>query len=310
MLLAVALLAGCRGPQATPTGGVPAGRAAARPVDPVARLLAEGKDEYRAGQYVKAVASLGRVVTRHPKSADGWLWLGASCEALGSREDAGLFYRTALGLDRHSEFARKGVLRVGPVKRIAITIDDGPSMTYVLKAMDAAEQYGGRVTFFVTGRWLVRDPQIIRHIARRGHQIGDHTYDHKDLSKLPEDKIRWELGHTSDIIVQQGGPRPTFFRPPYGGHNALVDRIGGEMGMKVAMWDIDPTDWQAGKPGSATVSYVLSHARPNAVVLMHEVHGTYTVLDQIFGGLAKMGYTCVRLDELPRYPTKLGARRG
>lgn len=76
--------------------------------------------------------------------------------------------------------------------------------------------------------------------------------------------------------------------------------------MKLVLWDIDPQDWRASNPPSRTVSYIVSHARPNAVVLIHEVHNTYTVLGRIFAGLHREGYTCVRLDELPRYPTAMG----
>lgn len=179
-----------------------------------------------------------------------------------------------------------------------MTIDDGPALTYVLKAMDEAEKVGGHLTFFVTGRHLSQDPQIARIITRRGHQIGNHTWNHVALAKQPEAKIRQELGSLNDLIVKSGGAKPTFFRPPYGSHNAFVDKIAASMGLKLAMWDVDPQDWN-GKPGAQTVSIILSHARPNAIVLMHEVHNTYLSLGAIFGGLTKMGYTLVRLDQLP-----------
>lgn len=65
-------------------------------------------------------------------------------------------------------------------------------------------------------------------------------------------------------------------------------------------------DWRAGNSGARTVSYIGSHARPNAVILMHQVHNTYTVLEEIFRTLHEQGYTCVRLDELPRYPANIG----
>ena len=183
-------------------------------------------------------------------------------------------------------------------KLIAITIDDGPALTYVLKAMDEAEKVGGHLTFFVTGRHLSQDPQIARIITKRGHQIGNHTWDHVALAKLPEAKIRQELGSVNDLIVKSGGARPTFYRPPYGSHNAFVDKIAASMGLKCAMWDVDPQDWN-GKPGAQTTSIILSQARPNAIILMHEVHNTYLSLGTIFGGLTKRGFTLVRLDQLP-----------
>lgn len=330
LLLPIVLVAGCPARQATaPSSAAPA-------VDPVAGLMAQGKQAFRAGQweqaeaafaqvrqrrpelleagsylgqcalqkreYEKASGLLSDVTKRQPQSAAGLLGLGQAYEGLQRAAEALTCYQTALGLDPHSEAARQGTLRLGTPKRIAITIDDGPSLEYTLKAMEEAEKYGGRVTFFVTGRWAVKEPQIIRLMAQRGHQIGDHTWDHVNLAKLPADKIRDQLGRTRELIVKQGGPAATVYRPPYGAHNAAVDKIAGEMGMRVAMWDVDTTDWKPGRQGAETVAYVLSHARPNAVVLMHQVHPTYTVLDQVFKGLHDQGYTCVRLDELGKYP--------
>jgi peptidoglycan/xylan/chitin deacetylase (PgdA/CDA1 family) len=265
-----------------------------------------GRCAFQKGAYDQAAASFTEVVTKHPKSADSWAWLGQSYEALKRGPDALTAYKNAQQLDPKNDIARKGIAKLGPGKRIAITIDDGPSLTYTLKAMDECEKHGGRLTFFVVGTWLERDPQIIKLMQKRGHQIGNHTYEHVDLTKQSEDKIRWQLGHTNDIIVKQGGAKPTFMRPPYGSHNALVDRICAELGLKVVLWDIDTDDWRSDRSGEQTVQYVLSHAKPDAVVLMHQVHNTYTVLDRIFDGLAKAGFTCVRLDELPRYPKKMG----
>lgn len=183
-------------------------------------------------------------------------------------------------------------------KLVAVTIDDGPSLKYVLRAMEAAERHGCKVTFFVTGRWLAKDPQIARRICERGHQIGNHTWDHVALANCPPAKIRDQLKRVNDLIVKSGGKRPTVFRPPYGSHNATVDKIAAELGMKVTMWDIDPRDW-AGGPGQKTLSTIFSQLKPGRLILIHEVHNTYEVLDQLFAGLQQRGYTSVRVDQLP-----------
>ena len=188
-------------------------------------------------------------------------------------------------------------------KRVAVTIDDGPSLKYVLKAMDCAEAHGSRVTFFVTGRWLVKDPQIARRITERGHEIGNHTWDHLALAKCQPAKIRDQLTRVNDLIVKSHGERPTVFRPPYGSHNATVDKIGKELGMQVVMWDIDPQDWARG-PGQKTLDTIFSQLRPGSIILIHEVHNTYGILDQLFSGLQQRGYASVRVDQLPRFAAK------
>ncbi|MEI6501377.1 MAG: PaeR7I family type II restriction endonuclease [Armatimonadota bacterium] len=133
----------------------------------------------------------------------------------------------------HKPLAPKPVIAPSTnAKRVAVTIDDGPSLKYVLKAMDCAEAHGSRVTFFVTGRWLVKDPQIARRISERGHEIGNHTWDHVALAKCSPAKVRNELTRVNDLIVKSQGERPTVFRPPYGSHNATVDKVGRELGSR------------------------------------------------------------------------------
>lgn len=191
-------------------------------------------------------------------------------------------------------------------KPVAVTIDDGPALKYVLGAMDAAEANGSQITFFVTGRHLAQDPQIARLITKRGHLIGNHTWDHVALAKCPPAKVRDQLARVNDLIVKSGGARPTFFRPPYGSHSATVDKIGAQLGMRVVMWDIDPQDWARG-PGAQTLDYIFSHLRPGAIILIHEVHNTYGVLGRLFAGLKQRGYVSVRVDQLPRFARKSGA---
>lgn len=268
-----------------------------------ARLLL-GQSAYAQRRYAPALAAFREVATERPHSAAAWLGLAQSYEALQRPADALTAYRTTLRLDLHSEVARQGILRLGQVKRIAVTIDDGPALTYTLRAMDAAEQYGGRLTFFVEGKYLQRDPQIVRRMAERGHQIANHSWDHPRLDRLTEAQVRDQLSRTNELIVAQGGPRPTVFRPTYGARNATVDQVAAELGLTIVMWDVDPNDWDRSRSGTQIVEHVLTHARPEAVVLLHQVRTTYTVLDRLFQGLHDQGYTCVRLDELGRWPEK------
>jgi peptidoglycan/xylan/chitin deacetylase (PgdA/CDA1 family) len=335
LLLALLSAAGCGRHQsaAALAPGVPAPA-------PGGSLLAQGKQAFRAGQYAQAEAAFAQLRKQHPdqqgaeswlgqceiqekkydqaaadfldltkrapQSATAWLGLGQAYEGLQRGADAGPCYQHALALDPRSEPARQGFLRTGNPKKIAVTIDDGPSLFYTEKAINESQRYGGRVTFFCEGVYCSRDAQIIRMMQANGEQIGNHSWDHPMLTRLSPDQVRYQLGHTNDVIVAQGGTRPSFFRPPFGDHNAMVDQIAHDLGMKVVLWDIDTEDWKISNPPARTVEYIRTHARPNSTILIHQVHNTFTVLDQIFKLLHDQGYTCVRLDELGRYPTKMG----
>ena len=212
----------------------------------------------------------------------------------------------AAALSPKREPGREGPARLGSKKRIAITFDGDPVPAFVTRAMDEAERYGGKVTFFLVSENLAHKPEVVPSIEKRGHEIGNHSYSHPHLDRCSEEKIRYQLGHTNDIIAEQGGSKPTFMRPPFGDHNARSDRICRELGMKVVLWDVDPTDWREGKPGEKVLEYVLNHAKPDAVVLLHQGDNTYGILERLFAGLNEQGFSCVRLDELPRYPQDVG----
>ena len=266
----------------------------------------EGRCAYQRGDYADAAGAFAEIVAKSPNSAESWARLGQTYEALKRPQDALTAYKTARRLDPQSELAREGLARLGPKKRIAITFDGDPVPAFVTRAMDEAEKYGGKITFFLVSENLAHKPQVVPAIEKRGHEIGNHSYNHPHLDRCSEEQIRYQLGHTNDIIAAQGGTKPTFMRPPFGDHNARSDRITRELGMKVVLWDVDPTDWREGKPGVTVADYVLSHAKPDAVVLLHQGDNTYGVLDRIFAGLNAQGFTCVRLDELPRYPQDVG----
>jgi peptidoglycan/xylan/chitin deacetylase (PgdA/CDA1 family) len=153
-------------------------------------------------------------------------------------------------------------------KLIALTFDDGPDSLFLPAMLDIFEHYDVKVTFFCLGRCIHQNPDMIKHIAQAGHVIGNHTYDHFDITKLTPEQVSEQIERTEAEIFQIIGLRPALFRPPYGFFDAASTRIVVSLGYKIILWSIDSLDW-VGLTGPAITARVIPAAQPGAIVLMH-----------------------------------------
>ena len=132
-------------------------------------------------------------------------------------------------------------IRNGPrdEKMIALTFDDGPHPKETLEILDVLDKYKVKATFFVVGKhcnWY-REPLI--RAAKEGHEIGNHTFNHPDISNLSSNEIKKELKMCEETIVKLTGKKPTLFRPPFGSYNQNeLGKIAKESGYKIVLWNI------------------------------------------------------------------------
>lgn len=164
--------------------------------------------------------------------------------------------------------------------RIALTFDDGPDPTTTPAILDILRSYGLKATFFVIGARAQQHPELIRRIVSEGHTLGNHTYYHRDMTRLPSDSMLKELRNTQTVIDQALGShsRLTLFRPPCGApYNVETDRLAmfqrfmRERRVYPVMWNIDPRDWSfEDQPGSVVNSVVQNTPQDGGVVLLHD----------------------------------------
>lgn len=182
---------------------------------------------------------------------------------------------------------------------IAMTFDDGPSAVLTPRLLDILKQRDIKVTFFVLGQLVQEHPEIVRRAVAEGHEIANHSWDHKALSKMAEGGLRHELADTSAEITKATGRPVTLMRPPYGATNARLNRcIEKEYGMKVILWSVDPLDWK--RPGPQVVSQrILKETQPGAIILSHDIHpGTIEAMPPTLDALLAKGYKFVTVSEL------------
>jgi peptidoglycan-N-acetylglucosamine deacetylase len=97
-----------------------------------------------------------------------------------------------------------------------MTFDDGPSVGNTARLLDILKQRNIKVTFFMIGPNVVAHPEIARRVLAEGHEIGNHSWTHPQLSKLSDQRVTEEISKTQEAIKNATGFTPTILRPPYG----------------------------------------------------------------------------------------------
>ena len=124
---------------------------------------------------------------------------------------------------------------------IAMTFDDGPHPVLTPRLLDMLKARGIKATFFLIGENAAEYPDIVRRIAAEGHEIGNHTWNHPQLTKLSPAALREEIDRTSSTIAEIIGKPLLIMRPPYGATSAYINHwMNREFGMKVILWSVDP----------------------------------------------------------------------
>lgn len=182
------------------------------------------------------------------------------------------------------------------VKCIALTFDDGPIKGHTASVLKTLKKYKARATFFVLGEMVKQEPGLLKRTVAEGHEIGNHTWSHPQLTTLPAKKIRQQIQKTNDIIRKVAGVTPVLLRPPYGATNKKEIKVAKSFGMPQINWTIDPQDWRG---GGGVAGKVTSQAGAGTVVLLHDIHkGTARALPKIMAYFAKRKYKFVTVSEI------------
>lgn len=176
---------------------------------------------------------------------------------------------------------------------VSITFDDGPS-SLTPGLLDVLDRDRAPATFFVQGSAVQASPDVARRIVGSGHEIGNHTWKHPNLTKLTDDEVRREVERTQAAIDAAAGISTASFRPPYGASDARVRAL---IGLPVVVWDVDTRDWQDPGPAAVVERAVGGSAR-GSIVLMHDTHAqTVEAVPAVVDGLRDRGFALATVGE-------------
>jgi peptidoglycan-N-acetylglucosamine deacetylase len=182
---------------------------------------------------------------------------------------------------------------------IAMTFDDGPSPETTPRLLDILKQRNIKATFFMIGQNAEHNPAIVQRILAEGHEIGNHSWTHPQLSKLSDDRVTEEINKTQAAIKNACGYTPVILRPPYGAITARQKQwIEQQFGLSVIIWTVDPFDWK--RPGASVIEQrILAGARPGAIILSHDIHKqTVDAMPATLDALAAKGFKFVTVSQL------------
>lgn len=182
---------------------------------------------------------------------------------------------------------------------IAITFDDGPHPVLTPKLLDMLKARGIKATFFLIGQNAAEYPDIVKRIAAEGHELGNHSWSHPQLTKLSPDALRDQIAKTADAINAATGHPPTVMRPPYGATTPYITQwLYKEFGTKVIMWSVDPMDWKIRKADHVE-SVIVSQTRPGSIILSHDIHAsTVAAMPETLDKLKAKGFQFLTVSEL------------
>ena len=185
-------------------------------------------------------------------------------------------------------------------KIIALTFDDGPDNVHTPKVLDVLQKHHVRATFFLLGARVEKYPEIVKQIDQEGHEIGNHTFWHPELTKTGVANMKWEIKKNEQAIINVIDKKPNLFRAPYGALNEPLVTALPELGYRAVGWSIDSEDWK-GLSKDRIKQQVINGLHPGSIVLMHSagnVDGTAKALDELIPYLKKDGYQFVTVPEM------------
>ncbi len=194
----------------------------------------------------------------------------------------------------------------GPADRkaIALTFDDGPSES-TPELLDVLDEHRAKCTFFPIGRNVERLPDIARDVARRGHEIGNHSYTHSPYYLRHRQFIEDEIAIAQEVIAEVCGTRPRWLRAPYGCRWFGLKQAQQRHGLTGVMWSGNGLDWK--RDANAVHRRLKGASRNGAILLLHDgrernprpdVRNTIDAVRRLLPELREQGYHLCTVSDL------------
>ena len=227
--------------------------------------------------------------------------------------DMGQVWDAAIAQDSWPDLATHGKTGTSG-RRIALTFDDGPDQRTTPRILDSLREHDLKATFFVLGRHVKERPGLLRRIAKEGHTIGNHTYNHSDMSDLSQKRMRLELRRTQAAVDDALGyhypmvlMRPPNGNPYFDGSDALpvFRKVVRDQGLFPILWTVDPRDYMLGGSPEGVLRGIVRadetgrKGERDQVLLLHDTHRqTANALPQIIDHYERSGRRFAAVGEL------------
>lgn len=182
--------------------------------------------------------------------------------------------------------------------RVTLMINVAWGNEYLPEMLSILDEHGIRTTFYPVGRWAERFPDLLAEIAGRGHEMGNHGYDDREvMPDLDREGAIESLSETNRIVSELTGAEPRYFTPHKGEYNRDTLEAAAALEMRLLLWTLDTIDWQL--PGEEVMARrILDNLVPGAIILMHPTEQSAGFLRLLLPELERRGYVVVTTGEL------------
>lgn len=185
-----------------------------------------------------------------------------------------------------------------PDKRVAISFDASWGSDKTERLLKILKDKNVKATFFLTGLWIDKYPELVKKIYEEGHDVENHSNTHPHMTQLSDSEMANEIKACEEKLVKITGQKPYLFRPPYGDYNDRVIETAKSLGYYTIQWDVDSLDWR-GLDTEAIINRVLPNVKKGSIILFHN-NGQFTpeAIPYIIDKLKENGYQIVPISQL------------
>jgi len=168
---------------------------------------------------------------------------------------------------------------------------------FIPSMIDILNKENVHATFFFDGSWLKKNIPVAKEIGASGHELSNHAYSHKNMSRLGRQAAIEEITKTETLLEKELGVKNKLFAPPSGDFNMQTVQIAHELKLRTVLWTIDTVDWKGPQP-EAIVSKIAKRIEPGAMILMHPTKSSSEALEAMIKEIKRKGYVLGTVSEL------------
>lgn len=187
-----------------------------------------------------------------------------------------------------------------PDKKVALSFDAAWGNEDTQKILSILKKKKVHATFFMTGGWIEKYPDDVKAIQKAGHELGNHSENHKQMSTLSAEECKEEIMKPHEKVKELTGVDMKVFRPPYGDYNDTLIETANACGYYPIQWDVDSLDWKDyGVDSIIRTVCEHKHLGNGSIILCHNgAKYTAQALEQLIDGLQEKGYELVKMSDL------------
>ncbi len=184
--------------------------------------------------------------------------------------------------------------------RVSLSFDVAWESDDIPRILDILEQHGIKATFFLTGEWAREYPEEVKVIAAAGHDLGNHSEKHREMTRLSKEECIREVMNTHETVKKLTEVDMKLFRAPYGAYDNTLIGIARECGYDTIQWNIDSLDWKDYGVDSIIRTVIDNEGLENGSIILMHSGGKYTTeaLEAVITGLQDKGYELVPVSQL------------